>query len=219
MKKTLLFCLLVFIAAGVTGQSRELSLSFSNYRVERSEYEMVNGNKELWNSESVNQLCNFSFGYYFPVYCPHPNIGMGVNASIHWGICYSSNASHDVFSDLGLPVTVALRYGAGSTREAYSPVGIALGAGYKLNAMVVPSGDPFFIKEDPFLLSFFRPYLFAELVFDYQKRDRSFFDNFKIQFAFQPVKNQSGYSSALGTDINSKMYYYSISLIKFYTLD
>jgi len=219
MKKTLLFCLLVFITAGVFGQSRELSVAFSNYRIERSEYEMVNGTKELRNSEAVSRLFNLSYGYYIPVYCPHPNIGIGVNASIYWGIRYSSDAHHDVFADVGLPVAVALRYGAGSTREAYSPVGVGLGAGYKLNAMVVPLGDPFFVKEDPFILSFFRPCLFAELVFDYQKRDRSFFDNFKIQFAFQPVMNQSNYSSALGEDIDSKMYYYSISFIKFNTLD
>lgn len=219
MKRTLLFCLLVFVTAGVSGQSRELSLSFSNYRIERSEYEMVNGSNELWNTEEVSRLCNLGYGYYIPVFSPDPNIGIGVNASIHGGLRWSSNAFHEIFGDFGLPVTATVRYGAGSTREAYSPVGIGLGAGYKLNAMLVPSGDPFYVKEDPFVLTFFRPYLFAEFVLDYQKRDRSFFDNFKIQFAFQPAYNQTSHDQISGEESISKMYYYSISFIKFNALD
>lgn len=215
MKKTLLFCLLVFVTAGVSGQSRELSLSFSNYRIETNGIYTGNGSPEIIGYEGISRLCNMGFGYYFPIFDPNENFGLGVNATINGGLRWSSDANHEIYADLGLPVTATVRYGAGATREAYSPVGVGIGAGYRLNAVLVPEGDPFYLENDPMVMVFFRPFMFVELVLDYQKRDNSFFDNFKIQFAFQPAYNQSNHATELGADITSKMHYYSISFIKF----
>ncbi len=215
MKRTLLLCLLALVTARVSGQSRELSLSLSNYRIETIEDSGGNGSHGLISFEGVNRLFNMGYGYYIPVYNPAPNFGLGVNATITGGIRWSSDADHEIYADLGLPVTATLRYGAGATREAYSPVGVGIGAGYRLNAVLVPDGDPFYVEDDPVVLTFFRPFMFVELVLDYQKRDHSFFDNLKIQFSIQPVYSHSNYASDLGININSKMHYYSISFIRF----
>lgn len=219
MRNFILLFLLVILTNGVSSQSRETSLALSNYRVERSEYAIVNGSKELWNTEATNNLLNAGLGYYIPVLMPNPNIGIGINASATVGILIYSTATHSISGDIALPVTASFRLGAGSTREATSPIGIGLGAGYRLNGLIVQGGDPFFIQEDPKVIVLCRPYLFAELVFDYQKRDKSFFDNFKIQFAFQPTYTKKTYDTGMREDKYAKMYYYSVSFIKFTTID
>lgn len=218
MKNFMVLCLLTVITIGASGQSKELSVSFSTYRVDLSTPSDV-GSNEFSDWRDVSSLCNMGLGYYIPVFSPQPNLGIGVNATIIGGLRYLSTSNHEIWGDLGLPVTATFRYGAGSTREAYNPIGVGLGLGYRLNAAVVPDGDPFYIQEDPVVLTMFKPYLFVELVLDYQKRDRSFFDNFKIQFAIQPSHTKTGYSPDMEANIAGKMSYYSISFIKFNALD
>ncbi|HLO89704.1 MAG TPA: hypothetical protein VK172_00940 [Lentimicrobium sp.] len=220
MKNLALLTLLVALSIGASGQSKEISVSLSHYKMEISQYYLYQGgSKELSVFEEVNNLCNIGLGYYFPVYTPQPNLGIGINASLNGGLRYHTTSFHEIFGDAGLPVTASFRYGAGSTREATSPVGVGIGAGYRLNAMILPSGDPFYIQEDPVAIVLFRPYLYAEFVLDYLRRDKSFFDNFKIQFAYQPSLTRTAASNGTAEDITSKMSYFSISFIKFSTLD
>ena len=214
----MLLYLLIALTIGASGQSKELSLSFSTYRVDFATQTEA-GLIEHPDWRDVSNLCNLGIGYYIPVFSPQPNLGIGINATVIGGLRWQSTSNHEIYGDLGLPVTATFRYGAGSTREAYSPIGVGLGLGYRLNAAVVPDGDPFYIQEDPVVLTMFKPYLFVELVLDYQKRDRSFFDNFKIQFAIQPSHTKSGYSPGMEAEISGKMSYYSISFIKFNALD
>ncbi len=218
MKNFMVFCLLTAITISASGQSKELSMSLSSYNVDIA-LQTDAGSTEVTEWRDVAKLFNGGLGYYIPIYTPHSEVGIGVNAAVTLGASYQSTSSHAIYADLGLPVTATFRYGAGSTREAYSPVGIGLGAGYRLNGVLVPDGDPFYIQEDPVVLTMFKPYLFVELVLDYQKRDRSFFDNFKIQFAIQPSHTKTGYSPDMESDISGKMSYYSISFIKFNALD
>lgn len=220
MKNFVALCLLTVITIGASGQSKEISVSFSTYKMEVSQYYLMQGgDKQHSVHEDISNLINIGLGYYIPVYTPQPNFGIGINASLIGGMRYSTTAFHEIFGDLGMPVTATFRYGAGSTREAYSPVGVGIGAGYRLNAIIVPSGDPFYIEVDPVAIVHFKPYLFVELVLDYLKRDKSFFDNFKIQFAYQPPFTKTAFDSEMSEDINSKMSYFSISFIKFNALD
>jgi hypothetical protein len=217
MKKVVVLLLLVTITIGLSAQSRELSILLSSYRMEITNQKYID-QADYIPARLVNSLYGAGFGYYIPVFTPAPNFGIGINASVNIGKSYHSTSSNEIIVDLGLPVTAAFRYGAGSTREAYSPFGIGIGGGCKLNAALV-DGDPFYLEEDPIVLTTLKPFMFVEIVLDYQKRNRNFFDNFKIQFAIQPPITKSGYSNSQEANIISKMTYYNISFIKFNALD
>lgn len=219
MKRLFLSSLILIIVLNANGQSRELSISSSTYRIEVSKYYYDGGSEELYTWEDVSSLFNMGMGYYIPVFTPEANLGIGVNATFTGGLRYHSNSDNEIYGDFGLPVTAVFRMGAGSTRDAYNPVGIGLGAGCRVNAVLAPWGDPFYIESGITSRVLFNPYLFAELVLDYKKRGRSLFDNFKIQFAFQPSSIFSGIDSYTGKEVKSTMRYYTISLIKFNALD
>lgn len=219
MKNLLLSLLMLLFVTGAIGQSREVSLSLSAYQIETSRYYIGDLGTKLDESTAINNLFNIGLGYYIPLFEPAPNIGAGINAGGTFGIRFASDAAHEVFGELAAPVVGMLRFGAGSTREAYFPLGIGLGAGCRLAGVVCGSGDPFYEKEDPVIRVMFAPYLVGELVLDYQKRGTSFFDNFKIQYAIQPVQKKVFYDPEVGEDINNWIYFANITFIKFLPID
>lgn len=178
---------------------------------------LINGTRQLYESKDLNNFFNASWGYYVPLYSPNPNVGFGFNAFLYGGFRIYSTGNNAILADVGLPVTASFRLGAGSTRDAYFPVGVGFGAGYKLNTWIVDRNP--FERHDATFVTFCRPYIFTELVFDYQKRNNSFFDNFKIQLAIQPKCSKTVYDSESRENINYKMSYYNLSFIKFLSID
>ncbi len=216
MRNLYLTTMLLMLAAVNYGQSIEYSASLSNYTIRTSLYFH---NEKLEEYKSYTSLINMGLGYYFPLYTPTSEFAIGANGTIQAGVRIASNMYSEIFADFGLPVTAVIRYGAGSTREAILPVGIGLGAGYRLNAMLLPEGDPMGLNSDSEFGIYLRPYFFGEIVFDYQKRNKDFFDNFKIQYAIQPVYKKLFYGSGQEKDKDKRMYYYNLSLIKFLPID
>lgn len=218
MKNFLLLVLLINATISASSQSQERSFAVSNYRVNISEYRFIHGTPELTEYEQGCTLLNLGFGYFYPVYKLDPNVGMGINGTLQGGIRFIPNGDNNITADFGLPVTAALRVGSGSTNEAYWPVGIGLGAGLRLSSLIFMDGELYFGKPDRHAELFCRPYFYSELVFDFQKRHKSFFDNFKIQLAVQPRYRKRTFDSQ-GLQITTDMYTYFISFIKFNTLD
>lgn len=218
MKKYITFFVLMFIAVHLFGQSREISLFISSYKVSGIFFTGVdkyNYDKGIY--EINSKLFGCSLGYYIPFIHPSDNISLGVNVSGQVAKTFStssSNAMESIIADFSLPVTGTLRFGAGSGKNSTFPVGIGLGYGYRLNSMLV-DGDIFKTNKDVLFQSIFRPYGFVEIVFDFHKRNRNFFENFKIQFAFQPKLEQNFFNKRYEDEQHSALEYFSVSFIKF----
>lgn len=166
--------------------------------------------------ENTSCLFELGLGFSIPIYSPSKNVTFGVNTNAFLGkMVMNEGRTGGVQYDFCLPVTATLRFGAGSNRRATAPVGLGLGIGYKLNTLVADR-DVFYElgEEEKLVYNYIVPYAFAEIVFDYRKRE-SFFDNFKIQVAVQPMISTNSYSEAVNEEYGYNMSYMSISIIKF----
>jgi hypothetical protein len=201
---------LLSCAIGTNCQSFEKSLSFSNYHIKgRNIYRVDYDIDEL--------LMNFAWGANFSVYSPHKDVTFGINTTCQAGFLFSSSTSNSpnkISADFGLPVAATIRYGAGANKNTLLPVGIGLGFGTRINA-VIAEGDVFMTKNDRHIYTTIKPYVFLEIIFDYQKRNKSFYDNFKLQFAFSPKVTKENYEPEAQENITCITTYYNISFIKF----
>jgi len=165
--------------------------------------------------ENTSYLFQYGLGFSFPVYSPSENVTLGINANAYLGkMLMSAGSSGEVAYDFCLPITATFRFGAGSNRQAIAPVGLGLGIGCILNTLVADSDVFYEPGGDKFIYNYVVPYAFAEIVFDYRKR-KSFFDNFKIQIAVQPMISTNSYSELAEEEYGYDMSYMSISIIKF----
>ena len=75
-------------------------------------------------------------------------------------------------------------------------------------------GDVFHLDENKLFYSFFRPYYFFEFTIDYQRRHKGFFDDLKLQVAFQPILKKYTYDPEFDDNKTNKCRYMSISFIR-----